>query len=147
MPEQNGSTTWSNGKCPWSNLCVKLSITDSVSPCRIKMLSQYLRFWSSVGHVLLFLLILSKVEVICPDYTACMKVLLRDMQAKQGTSVSYVPSFPSGSGTGQFKKIACLYERGGCGVSNVWKTSAGAEIEDNAGKIRHAGTPLYSPTE
>jgi hypothetical protein len=97
--------------------------------------------------MLLSLLAMSNIAVVCPVYKACANVLLRDIKAKQVASVSSVPRNPFGSCTDDIRKIACLYERGGCGASNMWMTSAGAEIEDNAEKIRDAGMPIQAPME
>ena len=101
-----------------------------------------LRVLFSVSPMLFSLLAMSNIALVCPVYKAGANFLLQAIKAKQVASVTSVPRNPFGSCTDDFGKIACLYERGGCGVSNMWMTSAGAEIEDNAEKIRDAGMPI-----
>jgi hypothetical protein len=100
------------------------------------------RLMLSIGHMLLSWLIVSNFGIYCPARTVCANVMLCDLKAQPQVSVSSIPRHHGGAGPYNFRKTACLYERGGCGVSKVWKTSAGAEIEDNAEKIRDAGTRL-----
>ncbi len=100
------------------------------------------RLMLSIGHMLFSWLVMSNFGIYCPVRIVCADVMLYDLKAQPRVSVSSIPRYHGGAGPDSGSKTACLYERGGCGISKVWKTSAGAEIEDSAEKIRDAGTPI-----